>query len=412
MTGTNPPDPIKTFDDVIESETLKEGIKKSTFTVPTPVQKYAIPILMAGRDLMACAQTGSGKTLAFVLPILQTLFKKSSELADNYGSECQQPAAIVVTPTRELAIQIYTEAFKFSRGTILKVHCCYGGTSVGHQLAQISGGCHVLIATPGRLLDFMEKGKVGFGKLRFLVLDEADRMIDQGFLPEIRRMMAHSSMPKKSEKQMLMFSATFPEEIQRLATEFLADDYLFVTVGIVGAANSDVEQRLLKVEKFSKRSKLIEILGDCDIKDRTLIFVEAKKTADFIASYLSSQNYKATSIHGDRYQSQREEALRDFRTGRMPVLVATSVAARGLDIKDVRHVINYDMPKEIDEYVHRIGRTGRVGNIGMATSFFDPENSQDLVSDLNLVVLILNSVETESERRSDQDSLGCRTRGA
>lgn len=225
----------------------------------------------------------------------------------------------------------------------------------------------------------MEKGKIGFEKLRYLVLDEADRMIDQGFLPEIRRMMVNSSMPKKGAKQMLMFSATFPEEIQRLAAEFLSDNYLFVAVGVVGAANSDVEQRLMKVEKFSKRNKLIETLGDSGITDRTMVFVEAKKTADFLASYLSGQGYKATSIHGDRYQSQREEALADFRTGRMPVLVATSVAARGLDIKDVRHVINYDMPKEIDEYVHRIGRTGRVGNVGMATSFFDPENPQDAV---------------------------------
>ena len=233
------------------------------------------------------------------------------------------------------------------------------------------------MATPGRLLDFVDKGKIGFGKLKYLVLDEADRMIDQGFLPEIRKLMAKEGMPPKSSKQMLMFSATFPVEVQKLAAEFLADDYLFLAVGVVGAANSDVEQRLVQVEKFQKRKKLDEVLGGCEIKDRTIIFVEQKTTADFLAAYLSQNNYRATSIHGDRYQSQREEALRDFRKGTMPVLVATSVASRGLDIKDVRHVINYDLPKEVDDYVHRIGRTGRVGNLGMATSFYD--SAQDKV---------------------------------
>ena len=375
--GEEPHKPIQAFSDVIKSETLLNGIMKSKFTKPTPIQKNAIPILMAGRDLMACAQTGSGKTLAFLMPMLQNFFSDSSNLTGGYGDQCQKPYGLVITPTRELAIQIYTEAMKFTMGSIIKPQVIYGGTSVGHSRAKLSAGCHLLIATPGRLKDFIDKGVIGLGNLRFLVLDEADRMIDQGFIPDIRYIFAKPDMPPKGAKQMLMFSATFPDEVQRLAREFLSDSYIFLTVGVVGGANSDVTQTVIPVTKFEKRKKLTELLGDCEIKDRTLIFVEQKKTADFLASFLSQNNYKSTSIHGDRFQSQREEALRDFRVGRMPILVATSVASRGLDIKDVRHVINYDMPKEVDDYVHRIGRTGRVGNLGKATSFFDAESNQD-----------------------------------
>jgi len=262
-------------------------------------------------------------------------------------------------------------------GSIIKPQIIYGGTSVGHQRSKLSSGCHLLVATPGRLKDFVDKGVIGLGSLKFLVLDEADRMIDQGFIPDIRYIFAKPDMPDKGAKQMLMFSATFPDDVQRLAREFLANNYVFLTVGMVGGANQDVTQTIMSVSKFEKRKKLQELLGDCDIKDRTLIFVEQKKTADFLASFLSQNNYKSTSIHGDRFQSQREEALRDFRTGKMPILVATSVASRGLDIKDVRHVINYDLPKEVDDYVHRIGRTGRVGNLGRATSFFDTESNFD-----------------------------------
>lgn len=391
VTGTDVPKQITSFDDVIESETLKSAIAKANYKVPTPVQKYAMPIILAGRDLMSCAQTGSGKTLAFLLPIIQSLFTKSGELADGYGQEAQKPSCVVITPTRELAIQIHAEAYKCTLNSIIKPALIYGGTSAGFQMSNLSRGCHVLVATPGRLVDFVNRGKISFENLKYLVLDEADRMIDQGFLPEIRKLMTLANMPAKGAKQMLMFSATFPEEIQRLAAEFLADNYIFLAVGVVGAANTDVEQNLEKVGKFEKRKALEKLLGSTDIKDRTMIFVEQKTTADFLASFLSQNDYKATSIHGDRYQSQREEALRDFRTGRMPLLVATSVASRGLDIKDVRHVINYDLPKEIDDYVHRIGRTGRVGNLGKATSFYDP------VADKALAATLLKVLETANQ---------------
>lgn len=261
VTGTDVPKPIDTFEELITSETLKSAIEKAKYKTPTPVQKYAIPIILAGRDLMSCAQTGSGKTLAFLLPMIQLLFNKSAELQDGYGKEAQKPAVVIITPTRELAIQIHTEAFKCTMSSIVKTCLIYGGTSAGYQMSQMSRGCHVLVATPGRLVDFVNRGKISFEALKFLVLDEADRMIDQGFLPEIRKLMGLAAMPAKGAKQMLMFSATFPEEIQRLAAEFLSDTYVFLAVGVVGAANTDVEQNLEKVGKFEKRKALEKLLG-------------------------------------------------------------------------------------------------------------------------------------------------------
>ncbi|CAG2174221.1 unnamed protein product, partial [Oppiella nova] len=387
VSGKLAPPPINAFSDVVKSTLMTEAIEKCKYTKPTPVQKYAIPIIAAKRDLMACAQTGSGKTAAFILPILQNLLSME-ELPSLYGQAVQEPLCVIISPTRELAIQIHTEAVKFAKGSIVKPCLIYGGTSSGYQLANISRGAHLLVATPGRLLDFVSKGKVSFANLKYLVLDEADRMIDQGFLPEVRRMVTHETMPDKTNRQTLMFSATFPDEVQRLAQEFLNENYLFLTVGIIGSANSDVEQTFIEVDGKQKRSKLMDVLRGCDSNDRTLIFVEKKKTADFIASYLSQNQLMTTSIHGDRFQSQREQALYDFRSGRMPVLVATSVAARGLDIKDVKHVINYDLPKEIDEYVHRIGRTGRVGNVGKATSFFDPTSDTDVTLTASLIKIL------------------------
>ena len=400
VSGEDPPRPIQSFEEGLQSELLKEAIQKCKYTIPTPIQKYAIPMIAAGRDLMGCAQTGSGKTAAFILPILQSMFNMK-DLQSMQGLQPQEPICIVISPTRELAIQIHTEAVKFAKGSIIKPQLIYGGTQSGYQKIQIQRGAHLLVATPGRLLDFVDKELVSFAKLKFLVLDEADRMIDQGFLPEIRRMLDNELMPDKSARQTLMFSATFPEEVQRMARDFLKPDYLFITVGVIGAANSDVEQKFLQVQGKEKRSKLMEILSEDGVENRILIFVEKKKTADFLASFISQTYKMTTSIHGDRYQQQREQALYDFRSGRMPILVATSVAARGLDIKDVKHVINYDLPKEIDEYVHRIGRTGRVGNLGKATSFFDPDNPQDALLAPSLLQIMKQADQVVPEFLSD-----------
>jgi len=381
VTGDNAPNPIKRFDDAGLRPLLLENVKKSGYGVPTPVQKYGVPIIMAGRDLMACAQTGSGKTAAFLLPIIHKLIESQADPGS--GSSAASPQALVVTPTRELALQIYNEARKFAQGSTIKPVVAYGGTSTGYQARKLAEGCNILVATPGRLLDYVEKGRISFAKIQFFVLDEADRMMDQGFMPEIQKCVEDQNMPEKGTRQTLMFSATFPDDIQTAAQDFL-EDYLFLTVGMVGGACSDVQQEFHQVAKFDKREKLEELMAhpDRDPTERTLVFVQTKKNTDFLAAQLSQEGLPTTSIHGDRLQREREEALYDFRTGSRPILVATAVAARGLDIPGVAHVINYDMPDDVDEYVHRIGRTGRVGNVGKATSFFDDESDADLAGPL------------------------------
>ncbi|XP_046585574.1 probable ATP-dependent RNA helicase DDX4 isoform X6 [Haliotis rubra] len=378
VSGRDPVGFISGFDEAGLYPTFLKNVRKAKYEKPTPVQKYSIPIIAAGRDLMACAQTGSGKTAAFLLPTLTCMVKEG--LTTSQFSEVQEPQAIIVAPTRELVVQIHSDARKFSWGTEVRPVVVYGGTSVGHQLREVERGAHIVVGTPGRLLDFIEKGKIGLGKVKFLILDEADRMLDMGFEPCIRKLVEQLGMPPKTQRQTLMFSATFPTEIQKLAADFL-NDYLFLTVGRVGGANTDVEQNFFEVDRLQKREKLCSILTESG-SDKTLVFVEQKRNADFLASYLSQSGFPTTSIHGDRLQREREEALRDFKKGTAPILIATSVAARGLDIPEVKHVVNYDLPSSIDEYVHRIGRTGRCGNLGKATSFYSHDSDSALVKSL------------------------------
>ncbi|XP_039399760.1 probable ATP-dependent RNA helicase DDX4 isoform X2 [Mauremys reevesii] len=389
VSGLDPPPAILTFEEANLCQTLNKNIAKAGYLKLTPVQKYSIPIILAGRDLMACAQTGSGKTAAFLLPILAHMMKDG--VTASHFREQQEPECIIVAPTRELINQIFLEARKFSYGTCIRPVVIYGGTQTGHSIRQIMQGCNILCATPGRLMDIIGKEKIGLRKVRYLVLDEADRMLDMGFGPEMKKLISCPGMPSKDRRQTLMFSATFPEEIQRLSGEFLKPEYLFVAVGQVGGACSDVQQTVLQVSQYSKREKLVEILQS--IRDeRTMVFVETKKKADFIATFLCQEKIPTTSIHGDREQREREEALWDFRSGKCPVLVATSVAARGLDIEKVQHVINFDLPSTIDEYVHRIGRTGRCGNIGKAISFFDSISDSHIAQPL---VKVLSDAQQE-----------------
>jgi len=376
VTGENAPAPIQTFASSTLHPTVLENIKKSGYEVPTPVQKYAIPIIREKRDLMACAQTGSGKTAAFMVPIISRLLEEGtlSNRLEPGTRETVNPECVVVTPTRELAKQIQQQAKKFSQGSELRAVVVYGQTSVMYQMEDIRKGCNILVATPGRLNHFIENGTVGLKNAKVLVLDEADRMLEEGFMADIEKAVTTGSMATVGERQTLMFSATFSDSVQEAAQAFLKD-YLFFTVGLVGAICGDIELAFHEVESTSKRETLEEILGkeDRDPTERTMIFVGKKTTADYLTAYLSGEGYPATSIHGDRAQRQREEALADFASGKFPILVATSVAGRGLDIPLVQHVINYDMPNEVDEFVHRIGRTGRVGNVGKATSLFNAD---------------------------------------
>ncbi|XP_068780843.1 probable ATP-dependent RNA helicase DDX4 isoform X2 [Struthio camelus] len=389
VSGLDPPPAILTFEEANLCQTLNKNIAKAGYSKLTPVQKYSIPIILAGRDLMACAQTGSGKTAAFLLPIVAHMMRDG--ITASCFKEQQEPECIIVAPTRELINQIFLEARKFAYGTCIRPVVIYGGTQTGHSIRQVMQGCNILCATPGRLMDIIGKEKIGLHKVKYLVLDEADRMLDMGFGPEMKKLISYPGMPSKDRRQTLMFSATFPEEVQRLAGEFLKTEYLFVVVGHVGGACSDVQQSILQVAQYSKREKLLEILQSIGC-ERAMVFVDTKKKTDFIAAFLCQEKIPATSIHGAREQREREVALRDFRSGKCPVLVATSVAARGLDIENVQHVINFDLPSTIEEYVHRIGRTGRCGNTGKAISFFDNGSDGHLAQSL---VKVLSDAQQE-----------------
>ncbi|XP_072253487.1 DEAD-box helicase 3 X-linked a isoform X1 [Leuresthes tenuis] len=412
-TGSNCPPHIESFHDVDMGEIIMGNINLSRYTRPTPVQKHAIPIIKSKRDLMACAQTGSGKTAAFLLPVLSQIYtegpgdalhaaKNSGQDNGRYGRRKQYPISLVLAPTRELALQIYDEARKFAYRSRVRPCVVYGGADIGQQIRDLERGCHLLVATPGRLVDMMERGKIGLDYCNYLILDEADRMLDMGFEPQIRRIVEQDTMPPKGIRQTMMFSATFPKEIQILARDFL-EDYIFLAVGRVGSTSENITQKVVWVEETDKRSFLLDLLNATVIPNEvqenvtetpekpgkdslTLVFVETKKGADALEDFLYREGYACTSIHGDRSQRDREEALHQFRSGRCPILVATAVAARGLDISNVKHVINFDLPSDIEEYVHRIGRTGRVGNLGLATSFFNDKNSNITKDLLDILV--------------------------
>ncbi|KAF9143345.1 DEAD-box ATP-dependent RNA helicase [Mortierella sp. GBA39] len=384
--GNDVPEPVLTFTSPPLDPLLLENIELSKYTQPTPVQKYSIPIVGNDRDLMACAQTGSGKTGGFLFPILSELFKRGpAPLPEHAGAGRTRkayPSTLILAPTRELASQIWEESRKFSYRSWVRSCVVYGGADIGQQLRTIDRGCDMLTATPGRLVDLIERGRVSLANVQYLVLDEADRMLDMGFEPQIRRLVEKEDMPGVDQRHTLMFSATFPRDIQHLARDFLRD-YIFLSVGRVGSTSENITQRIEYVEDEDKRSVLLDILhaqpkGDMGL---TLIFVETKRMADTLSDFLLSQNFPATSIHGDRTQRERERALDMFRSGRCPVMVATAVAARGLDIPNVTHVVSYDLPTDIDDYVHRIGRTGRAGNTGIATAFLNRGN-KGVVRDL------------------------------
>ncbi|KAL9127337.1 MAG: hypothetical protein Q9217_003776, partial [Psora testacea] len=362
--GTNVPEPVLQFTNPPLDDHLLSNIKLASYKTPTPVQKYSIPIVMGGRDLMACAQTGSGKTGGFLFPILsQAYIHGPSSSAPpptggmGYRSRKALPTSLILAPTRELVSQIFDEARKFSYRSWVRPCVVYGGADIGTQLRSMERGCDLLVATPGRLVDLIERGRISLANIKYLVLDEADRMLDMGFEPQIRRIVEMEDMPGVQGRQTLMFSATFPRDIQMLARDFLKD-YVFLSVGRVGSTSENITQSVEYVEDIDKRSVLLDILHTHGA-GLTLIFVETKRMADSLSEFLINQTFPATSIHGDRTQRERERALEMFRNGRCPILVATAVAARGLDIPNVTHVVNYDLPTDIDDYVHRIGRTGR-----------------------------------------------------
>ncbi|KAI8645808.1 P-loop containing nucleoside triphosphate hydrolase protein [Parasitella parasitica] len=380
--GKNIPEGITEFSNSGLDLHLLENIQYARYTKPTPVQKHSIPIVMQQHDLMACAQTGSGKTAGFLFPILSAMFTngpledpKEPNVKQGYQSyKKAYPQALVLAPTRELASQIYQEAKKYCYRSYVRTCVAYGGADIQKQLRLIDRGCHLLVATPGRLVDILERRRLSFQNIQYLVLDEADRMLDMGFEPQVRRIVENEDMPPPAKRQTLLFSATFPDNIQRLAKDFLKE-YVFLSVGRVGATSENITQHIEFVDDENKRPYLLEILNEPKNKEGlTLIFTETKRMADAVCTFLNDNQLASTVIHGDRVQSEREAALNSFKKGITPIMVATAVAARGLDIPNVTHVISFDLPSDIDDYVHRIGRTGRAGNTGMATAFFNNGN--------------------------------------
>ncbi|KAK7292067.1 hypothetical protein RIF29_07730 [Crotalaria pallida] len=385
VSGNNVPPPVNnSFAETELEEGLKMNIERCKYVKPTPIQRHAIPIAVAGRDLMACAQTGSGKTAAFCFPIISGILSHkacssspspSPSSMPRRGGVLAYPTALILAPTRELSSQIHDEAKKFAFQTGLKIVVAYGGAPAFHQLRNLERGVDILVATPGRLLDFIEREKVSLTRIKFLALDEADRMLDMGFEPQIRKIVQQMNMPPPGARQTLLFSATFPTDIQRLASDFLSD-YIFLSVGRVGSSTELIVQKVELVQDKDKGNRLMNLLRSQRAhatngkQPLTLVFVETKKRADELQVLLSRSGFAATAIHGDKVQMERERALRTFKSGVAPILVATDVASRGLDIPLVTHVINFDMPKNIDDYVHRIGRTGRAGKSGLATAFF------------------------------------------
>jgi ATP-dependent RNA helicase DDX3X len=401
--GDPPPAAFENFSQMQLHPSIKENITRAKYETPTPVQKYAIPAVLHGRDIMACAQTGSGKTAAFLIPVIEKILQTPPQ--SGWGRKVAAPQCLILSPTRELTSQIHVENLKFCYKTSLKGAVVYGGTNIGSQIRELSYGCDILVGTPGRLIDMVDKGVVTLREVRYLILDEADRMLDMGFEKDIRKIVEERDMLSCEYRNTLMFSATFPKDIRQLATDFLKRDHLFLKVGRIGSTTESIKQVIKLVSDFEKQSEVMKDLKD--IPGRTLIFAETKRDTDLLARFLYSKGYSCTGIHGDRSQNEREAALRAFKAGRTQILVATDVAARGLDIDDVQHVINFDLPKTIDSYVHRIGRTGRAGNLGVATSYFNDASrgmARDLVKVLResnqLIPPFLAALENEPKQKN------------
>ena len=343
---------------------ILQALQEEKYAEPTSIQEKAIPVIIKGRDVLGSAQTGTGKTAAFAIPIIQHLYQDQRR-----SSQHRKIKALVITPTRELAIQIGESFTTYGRHTNVNNTVIFGGVGQGSQTRALRHGVDVLVATPGRLLDLMEQGFITLKNIEYFVLDEADRMLDMGFIHDIKKIIA--KLP--SRRQSLFFSATMPEKIVQLSQTILYDP-VKVEVSPVSSTAETIQQYLYYTNKSSKKELLIHILQDSNI-DQVLLFSRTKHGADRIARNLAKKKVSAAAIHGDKAQNQRQKALAQFKAGNVRVLVATDIAARGIDIDKLKYVINYDIPNESETYVHRIGRSGRAGEEGTAISLCEPEEN-------------------------------------
>merc|ERR1719357_569217 len=384
--GNNVPNPVMKFEDGGFPDYVMSEIHKAGFAAPTPIQAQGFAISLTGQDFVGIAQTGSGKTLGYMLPaIIHCNNQPYLERGDG-------PIVLVLAPTRELAQQIQEVADQFGKSSRIKNTCVFGGAPKGPQLRDIENGVEICIATPGRLIDFLEAGKVNLRRTTYLCLDEADRMLDMGFEPQIRKIFEQI----RPDRQTLMWSAPWPKEVKQLAHDFLAKDYIHINIGAHDLhANHNILQIVDVCDEHQKESKLARLLEEIgsDSSAKILIFVETKRKADELTRLMRRDGWPAMCIHGDKQQKERDWVLGEFKSGSTTILVATDVAARGLDVDDVKFVINYDYPNNSEDYIHRIGRTGRKGNTGTSYTLFTPGNApkaKDLVSVLTEAKQVVN----------------------
>ncbi|MDQ2692802.1 MAG: DEAD/DEAH box helicase [Chloroflexota bacterium] len=347
---------------------LMQGIKHAGYETATPIQQAAIPAAVRGRDIIGTAQTGTGKTAAFILPILNRLLDGPRGM----------PRALIVTPTRELAEQIHQVARALSMGTRLRSTTIYGGVGANRQIKALKEGVDILVATPGRLLDLVQQRYAKLERIEVLVLDEADRMFDMGFLPDVRRIIR--AVPV--QRQTMLFSATFPPEVEQLASQSLRDPQR-IAMGLSRPAHT-VTHALYPVPSHLKSALLLKLLKQT-ATESVLVFTRTKHRAEKVARQIAHAGFRVTSLHSNRTQGQREQALRGFKTGHFQIMVATDIAARGLDVESISHVINYDMPDTADAYIHRIGRTGRAQRTGDAFTLVTPEDN-DMIRTLERIM--------------------------
>jgi len=360
------------FEDLGLSPELLRALADAGYTQPTPIQAEAIPVVLAGRDVMAAAQTGTGKTASFTLPMLQTMLAH----ANTSTSPARHPVrALILAPTRELAAQVHENVQAYSKHVPLRSTVVYGGVNIDPQIAELRKGVEILVATPGRLLDHLQNRSVNLSHVEFLVLDEADRMLDMGFMPDIRRILSH--LPTK--RRTLLFSATFPDEIKKLARDFLNNPQI-IEVARQHTTAETVTQVAYRVANEQKRRVLVDIVRSGGL-GQVLVFTNTKIGANKLVRELERAGISATAIHSDKTQQARIQALDDFKADKVKVMVATDIAARGLDIDELPCVVNFDLPYNAEDYVHRIGRTGRAGASGKAISLVSPEEKR-LLTDI------------------------------
>jgi len=366
MNGKGVPKCVYTFEEASFPEYVLDEVMRLGFKNPTPIQCQGWPMALSGRDMVGISATGSGKTLAFLLPAIVHIN------AQPYLQPGDGPIVLIIAPTRELAVQIQQEANKFGASSKIKNTCIYGGVPKGGQIADLRRGVEICICTPGRMIDMLGMGKTNLRRVTYLVLDEADRMLDMGFEPQLRKIVSQI----RPDRQTLMWSATWPKEIVSLAHDFLTD-FIQVTVGSLDlTANKSIKQIVEVMDDHQKYAALMDHMKDIYEGGRIIIFCETKRGADELSRNLRNSRYVCKAIHGNKSQEERDWVLKEFKEGKTQVLVATDVASRGLDIKDIRYVINFDMPKNIEDYIHRIGRTARAGTKGNALSFFTSDNGR------------------------------------